>query len=107
MVIILAVSALSLCRETHATEQSRVAYQQAACEAFGGSADHCPACPDGGHPDEDQCASSCYCSCHLPVTEQSLMIGYSSIVADLLHFERFTALPEVYLPKFIPPQNLT
>ena len=106
MAIVLAVSALSLCPETDATEQSRAAYRQAACEASSESAaDHCPACPGGGHADEDQCASSCYCSCHLPVPEQSPMIGHSSIVADLIHFERFTALPEVYLPKFIPPQN--
>ena len=106
VVMIFAASALCFCQETHAAEQAWESNtHEAAAVSLEPSADHCPACPGGGPAEKDHCSSSCYCSCHLPVSEQPLQIRHSSIVADLISFESFTALPEVYLAKFIPPQN--
>lgn len=54
------------------------------------------------HP--DHCNSSCYCSCHAPLTLQSERLCYSPSIDPLSSFEPFKAIPEVYLSKFIPPQ---
>ena len=103
IVTILAASGLCSCLDSHAAEQSSAASVAAGCDA---PADHCPACPDGDHSSPDHCPSSCYCSCHVPLTVQAVRIQHSPVITDLVFFESFTAIPEVYLPKFIPPQNL-
>jgi hypothetical protein len=103
IVTILAASGLCSCLDSHAAEQSSPAPVAARCDA---PADHCPACPDGDHSGSDQCPSSCYCSCHLPLTMQTVQVQHSPVITELVFFESFIAIPEVYLPKFIPPQNL-
>jgi len=99
---ILAASLFCSCLDSHAAEQSRPEAAGTACAAD----DHCPACPADDHPDADHCASSCFCSCHLPLTVLAIRIEHSQVITDLVFLESFTAMPEVYLPKFIPPQNL-
>ena len=99
---VLAASGLCSCLDSHAAEQSLAASVTAECAA----ADHCPACPADDHSDADHCASSCYCSCHLPLTVQAIRIVHSPVITELIFPESFTVMPEVYLPKFIPPQNL-
>ena len=106
ILVILAVSFLGLCRETHAAEESWVAPAPECSQKIDASDDHRPACPHEEQSDVDQCASSCYCSCHLPVTVQPLRLLHVPIISRLLVYEPFTALPEVFLSKFIPPQNL-
>ena len=106
ILVILVASFLGLCRETHAAEESWVAPAQACSQNVDASSDeHCPACPHEEQSDADHCASSCYCSCHLPVTVQPLQLLHVPIISRLLVYEPFTALPEVFLSKFIPPQN--
>ena len=107
ILVILAASFLGLCRETHAAEESWVAPAQAYSQNVDASSDeHCPACPHEEQSDADHCASSCYCSCHLPLTVQPVHIRFSPVVTDLIFIEPFKALPEVYLSKFIPPHIL-
>ncbi|MCM2357156.1 MAG: hypothetical protein NDI77_03340 [Geobacteraceae bacterium] len=107
MVMILAVSGFCPGQESRAAETLwGAAAQAAACDAGGAGADHCPSCPDSGQSETDSCASSCYCSCHLPVTGLPFQLKHTPVISELVFFEPFTALPEVYLPKFIPPQNL-
>lgn len=104
ILVILAVSFFGLCRETHAAEESWVAPAPECSQKIDASDDHCPACPHEEQSDVDHCASSCYCSCHLPVTVQALQLLHAPIISRLLAYEPFTALPEVFLSKFIPPQ---
>ena len=102
IVTILAASGLCSCLDSHAAGQSSAASVATEC----GAADQCPACPDDSHSEADHDAASCFCSCHLPLTMQAVQIQHSPVITDLVFFESFTAIPEVYLPKFIPPQNL-
>ena len=105
--MIFMASAICLCKETHAAQQSWGTHGQVACDALtGADADHCPSCPSHDQTDSDHCASSCDCSCHLSVTVPPVSIRFSPVVTDLVFFEPFTALPEVYLSKFIPPHIL-
>jgi len=103
IVMILAASGFSLCGDVHAQEQTWGGEIQET-SAVGAAVAHCPGCPGGGHSDADHDASTCYCSCHLPITEQFARIQHDPLVTELISFEPFTALPNVYLPRFIPPQ---
>jgi hypothetical protein len=101
VVMILAASVHGFCQESHAMEQSPVLSADT-----GWDAGQSPSCPGEDHSDADHDAASCFCSCHLPMIVLPLDIQPSPIVGTLSFFDRFTALPEIYLPKFIPPQNL-
>jgi hypothetical protein len=70
------------------------------------SASHqCPCAPLEQHEDYDCCDTCSNCSCHAPLTIQPLQLSYSPIILDLSTPDTFKHLPEVYLSKFIPPQN--
>jgi hypothetical protein len=100
VVTIIAASGLCSCLDSHAADKPQATSVATGC---GGDA-HCPACPGDDSSDADHCASSCYCSCHLPLTVQTVQIRHSPAITALVFFESFTAIPEVYLSKFIPPQ---
>jgi hypothetical protein len=106
IVMILAASGFCLCGEAHAQEPSWGGESRETYTTGTAAADHCPGCPDGGHSQSSHDASSCYCSCHLPITEQLVRIQHDPETTEIISFEPFTALPKVYLPRFIPPQNL-
>ena len=72
-----------------------------ACCSAGGLYNPRDSCNRNGH-----CAAACYCACHLPVTMQPLQLHHAPVMSRLVTGEPFTFLPEVYLPRFIPPQNL-
>lgn len=65
-----------------------------------------PACPCEDKTDTGTCGSSCGCPCHSPLTAEPFRVGCSRDIAVLALFEPFTVFPQVYLPIFIPPQNL-
>jgi len=53
------------------------------------------------------CCDICInCACHASLVLQEFQLGYSPIILDLSAYDPFKHHPEVYLPKFIPPQNL-
>ncbi|MBK5274924.1 MAG: hypothetical protein JJE30_07720 [Desulfuromonadales bacterium] len=66
----------------------------------------CPCTPLEQHKDYDGCDNCINCTCHAPLTVQQFELSYnpSSILA-LQISNPFKFLPEVYLSKFIPPQN--
>lgn len=101
IVTILSASGLCSCLDSLATQPSSASAAMG-CEG----ANHCPESPCDDHSDADHNAASCFCSCHLPLLILSMDIRPSQIAGKLSFFEIFTAMPEVYLPKFIPPQNL-
>lgn len=106
IIAMLTVTALFPCMQDAAAEQSTGTQLQSFAAVDETAGDHCPHCPDQGHSDSGHCDSSCSCSCHPPVIGQPVRIRLDEIVIDLVFLEPFTALPEVYLPKYIPPQNV-
>lgn len=69
------------------------------------SAPHqCPCAPLEQHKDYDGCDTCINCACHAPLPVQVFKLSQNSIILSLSTSETFTYLPEVYLPKFIPPQ---
>lgn len=66
-----------------------------------------PCCPDDHHDSESPACDDCAnCLCHVTVAPQLFRLNYLPVVSDLSSFTAFKLMPEVYLPKFIPPQNL-
>lgn len=64
-----------------------------------------PSTPFEPHQDDDGCNSCINCTCHAPLTVQPFQLSYSPIIMTLRLSAPFRHLPEVYLSKFIPPQN--
>lgn len=69
------------------------------------STHQCPCSPLEQLKDYDGCDNCDNCVCHAPLTVQQFKTDYSPSVLDLLTFDPFRFLPEVYLSKFIPPQK--
>lgn len=65
----------------------------------------CPCAPSEQHEDYDGCDTCVNCACHAPLAMHQFQLSYNPIILDLSIFDPFTRLPEVYLSKFIPPQN--
>lgn len=83
--------------------------------ATGGHAEHvgndaphqCPDSSQEQHQDHDCCDSCSNCATHAPLTNQMMPIVYNPLITDQQFSEPFKHFSEVFLPKFIPPQNLT
>jgi hypothetical protein len=67
---------------------------------------HCPACPTDNHPNTDHDHVSCDHHNYTSLTDRISYLEPATISTSLTFFEPFKAIPEVYLDKFIPPQNL-
>jgi len=65
-----------------------------------------PCSPLSPHDDYDDCESCLNCACHAQLTIHPFQLSYNPSIIDFGTSEEFKHLPEVYLPKFIPPQNL-
>lgn len=61
------------------------------------------ACPVDEHSIPGHCDSNCDCPCHAQLTADLFQIICSRQVVPLDIHEPFRALPEVYLPRFVPP----
>jgi hypothetical protein len=81
---------------------------QASVQTIDAVSHQCPPCPLDHHDDadDDECNSCAHCCCHAPLTVQPYRLDYKPFASDLRSFDPFKHLPEVYLSKFIPPQNL-
>ncbi|WP_250678760.1 hypothetical protein [Geomonas sp. Red32] len=58
------------------------------------------------HGEGDHCDSCCHCPCHAPLTVPSLHLVPVPVATSLVFHEPFQSIPEVYLPKYIPPHIL-
>jgi len=86
---------------THVTAARESASQPEISESH-----QCPCAPLEQHKDYDGCDTCVNCSCHAPLTIQPFQLSYNpSIMDNLYASDPFKHLPEVYLTKFIPPQN--
>lgn len=70
------------------------------------TSDHCPACPSDSHPNTDHDHVSCDHHNHTSLGDRICYRGPDPIITPLTLIEPFKAMSEVYLDKFIPPQNL-
>ncbi len=103
LLVITTVSASGFCREADV----RTLVQKAdGCSLKAEPGKECPACPDESGSTTGGCDSCLSCPCHAPLTAQFTHPAYSPVVASIATFERLKYLPEVYLPKFIPPHIL-
>jgi hypothetical protein len=66
---------------------------------------HCPCTPLEEHKDNDCCDTCANCACHAPLTVRPFQLSYNPIIVVLSSHDPFKLLPEVYLSKFIPPQQ--
>jgi len=66
----------------------------------------CPCAPLEQHKDYDGCDTCVNCTCHAPLTNETLQISYNPSILKLYVSDLFKFIPEVFLTKFIPPQNL-
>ena len=64
-----------------------------------------PCTPLEQNEDYDCCGFCINCACHASLALQQFQLGYLPIILDLSAYYPFKHHPEVYLPKFIPPQN--
>lgn len=73
------------------------------CPDAGTAADS-PCCPDEGSAagHGDHCP---LCPCHAPLAGRPVRPGYAPLIAMFSSRDSRLALPEVYLPIFVPPQN--
>lgn len=98
--VLLTLSVTGFCRSAHALEIS--GGEPAGCSAAEKS---CPCSPSHEDGTTDHCGACCNCPCHAPLSAQPVRLTTSQLMVPLHLHESFTYLPEVVLPKFIPPQN--
>lgn len=65
----------------------------------------CPCCPVEHNDGTGVCDTCVNCICHVSLTFQPFHLTYTPFILDLKTSHPFKDLPEVYLSKFIPPQN--
>jgi len=95
------------CENAHAMQShySAASIQVSACGVS--ASETCPCCPsEHRHSDSDGCNTCLNCICHGSLAMQQFQFGYNPVILDLKRSEPFKYLPEVYLTRFIPPQNL-
>lgn len=105
LVVLLAAMTHAVCDNAHAAlgESSVTGKHAAQSEIF--ASDQCPCCPTEHQADHDVCDSCINCICHATSITQPFQLTYSPFFLDLQSYNPHRQLPEVYLSKFIPPQN--
>lgn len=67
----------------------------------------CPCNPPTEQQEESDCCDTCLnCSCHTLLSSHRLLLRYAPLVLKVGSSEPYRHLPQVFLSKFIPPQNL-
>lgn len=103
LVSIVIASVLCLCPQTEAAGMLASAASTVSCDA---ATEPCQDCPGDSHSDTGSRDLLCDCPCQPTLIEPLTQLGHFPLVEDLVLPERFTAFPEIYLTKFVPPQNL-
>ena len=106
LAVILTALTHGVCESAHASQgQSASATEQNSGHEISVSANS-PCCPLEQHSDSDICDTCINCICHVSLAIQRFQFCYTPVIVDLKTSDPFRLMPEVYLPKFIPPQNL-
>lgn len=101
----LSVAIMGMHANAHAGQPQVAVSGDQGQDVSGGDPHPCPCAPQGPHQDSDGCDSCVNCTCHAPLTVQPFQLNYAPIIITLQWSDPFKHLPEVFLPKFIPPQN--
>ncbi len=67
---------------------------------------HCPSCPTDNHPSDDHDHFSCDHHTFMSLAAQTVYRHPVPATLSIVNVEPFQFIPEVYLDKFIPPENL-
>jgi hypothetical protein len=103
-----ALLAVMLTAMLHGIHESAHAYGYAgasAVQAELSQSQESPCAPAADHKDFDGCDACISCACHAPLAILPVNPKYDPIVSNLLIVAPYKHLPEVFLSKFIPPQN--
>ena len=103
--VMFTIAVTGIYRDMHDTEPTGCAkYEQ--CTGYLSADTGSTSCPVDEHSVPDHNDSSCYCPGHAPLTMQPIQLICSQLMSPLEFHEPFKAIPEVYLPKYIPPHIL-
>jgi hypothetical protein len=91
----------------HAMQGSILAGDAAVTQGELSAPHECPCPPPVEHQDYDGCDNCINCSCHALLRAHALVLNYAPVIASLHFSAPFQFLPEVFLPKFVPPQILS
>lgn len=107
LVVMLIVAVHGVHESAHAMQYSVSSSNDSAITHAELSAPHqCPCTTPVQHKDYDGCDTCVNCSCHAPLSVQQLVFNYDPSITELQTFDPALYFPEVFLSKFIPPQNL-
>ena len=106
--IILCASMVDLCHDAHVTEKSlcKSSCQQNGISSVASPDGQCPSGSDADHAGSDNCAATCYCSCHLPVIATGIKLVYAPVITVILTQQTFSSPQDIFLSLFVPPDNL-
>lgn len=104
LAVMLAVTIHCVHESAHAM-QGHISAARTISKDFVSVPHHCPRPPYDQHSDNDGCDSCANCACHAPLSCQPIHLNYKPAIMALHTVEPIELLPEVYLTKFIPPQN--
>jgi hypothetical protein len=104
LVVMLTVAINGAHASAHAMQDYRTTISDRSTTTELSASDQCPCCPMEQHDHSDGCDDCVNCACHAPLTVQQFQLAYSPVLLILDKPSPFQFLPEVYIPKFIPPQ---
>jgi hypothetical protein len=104
---ILLVAVNGVFASSHSMQSCLSAAMDSAITRVESSAPHVyPSAPPEQHDDYDNCDTCIGCPCHASLVAQQLLHNYTPFVLSLRLSDPYQYIPEVFLSKFIPPQNL-
>ncbi|GAM07918.1 hypothetical protein OR1_00187 [Geobacter sp. OR-1] len=107
-VFVLSSAIGNLCSDVHAGSVCSPAAISACDDNADTPSDNAPADPDhDDHSDGGHCDDCCGCSCNRSAVNNLISLKYSPLVVSLSCIEPVSQFPEVFLPKFVPPESLS
>ena len=106
LLVMLTISLNGLAYTSCASEAPGAAEFAAAADGAGCGDGSFPVSPTDEHSVPDHNDSGCACPCHASLTVHPFQVTCSLQVVRLNYHYPFKALPEVFLPKFVPPHIL-
>jgi hypothetical protein len=105
LVVMVTVTIDGVHNNAHAMQGCVIAASNQASSSEISASRQYPDSPPEHHNDFDGCDTCSNCDCHEPLTIQRFQLSYNPIILNPNTSSTFKHLPEVYLSKFIPPQN--
>jgi len=108
LLLVFALMPVSFCRgECHKEATKETCHQKEGASKAVTAMHHSPEFPAGTDSRPVQRVPGFHCPCSLPMPPEHDPFTPKFFISGLKSFEPFKAIPEVFLPKFIPPQNLS